>query len=345
MKQHARKYLVVVALGSLVIGYASSLAPEESREPTLPSGFGLADKYPGDIGIEKNKAVIFTEDFESGTIREIGKRWGHISNKHTAVMAVSSNVPPGSTGKRSLQMMGTLGLNKGGDLYTVFKPGLNMAFLRFYTKFAPDHAYEHHFVCLGGYNPPTPWPNPRAGTCPNGDDRVMVFIDPIGQYGRYPPPGVWMLYTYWPEMKISADGHYWGNCLSPANPVPVPRGKWQCVELMIKLNSSPKKSDGELALWIEGRLVLHIAKGVRRGPWSGMGFNLVESGGYPFKGLRLRTSEKLKINHLWLEHYIDEGAQKQNKVKKPNRINRVWFDHVVVAKSYIGPITVNRSID
>jgi hypothetical protein len=47
-------------------------------------------------------------------------------------------------GKRSLQMTGTLRLNKGGDLYTVLKPGLDTAFLRFYTKFASDHAYEHH---------------------------------------------------------------------------------------------------------------------------------------------------------------------------------------------------------
>jgi len=210
--------------------------------------------------------------------------------------------------------------------------------VRFYTKFAADHGYEHHFVALGGYNPPTPWPNPRAGTRPRGDDRIAVFIDPIGHYGRYPPPGVWGLYTYWSEMKISADGRYWGNVLSPARPVPVQRAEWICVELMIKLNSAPDERDGELALWIDGKPAMRFAKGMRRGRWSGMGFQLVESGGEPFEGLRLRTSMNLKINHLWLEHYVDEGAQRQNKVTSPNRVNRVWFDDIVVATEYIGPI-------
>jgi anti-anti-sigma factor len=117
------------------------------------------------------------------------------------------------------EMTGTLGENSGGHLYTRFR-GEDKAFLRFYTKFAADHSYEHHFVELGGYNPATPWPNPRAGTRPAGDERVLVFIDPIGWYGRHAPPGVWGLYTYWPDMKASADGKYWGNVLRPARPAP-----------------------------------------------------------------------------------------------------------------------------
>jgi hypothetical protein len=166
----------------------------------------------------------------------------------------------------------------------------------------------------------------------------MVFIDPIGWYGQHPPPGIWGLYTYWSEMKVSADGRYWGNVLSPAKPVPVPRGRWACVELMVKLNSAPEAADGELALWIDGQLAMRFAQGMRRGPWSGMGFDLVEQGGEPFEGLRLRTDNALKINHLWLEHYVDEGAQRQNKLENPTRINRVWFDDVVVARSYVGPV-------
>ena len=75
---------------------------------------------------------------------------------------------------------------------------------RFYTKFAPDHGCEHHFVALGGYNPPSRWPAPKAGARPHGDERMHVFVDPVGWYGKYPPPGVWNLYAYWPEMKRSA---------------------------------------------------------------------------------------------------------------------------------------------
>ncbi len=299
---------------------------------------GIAGKYKGDAGIAGDKSVIFADNFETGSLADIAARWGSTKNKNDRVQALSNDVPSGSSGRRSLQMTGTLGKDSGGDLYTSFKQGYDKVYLRFYTKFAADHGYEHHFVALGGYNPPTPWANPRAGTRPRGDDRVIVFIDPHGFYGKYPPPGVWGLYTYWNEMKISADGRYWGNVLSPAQAVPVVRDHWTCVELMVKLNSAPDKHDGELKLWIDGKPAMHFAEGMRRGPWSGMGFQLVESGGTPFEGLRLRTSMDLKINNLWLEHYVDEGAQRANKVREPNRVNRVWFDDVVVATQYIGPI-------
>jgi len=332
----ARVILLAAVLALLSPG-SFAFGEEELKE-------GIAAKYVGDTGIEGDASVIFTENFETGDLARIAKRWGEASNKRGEVQALSDDVSARSLGRRSLQMTGTLGLDSGGHLFTAFKRGYDKVYLRFYTKFAADHGYEHHFVCLGGYNPSTPWPSPHAGTRPRGDDRIMVFIDAIGHYGRYPPPGVWGLYTYWPEMKISADHHYWGNVLSPATPAPVPHGRWTCVELMVKLNSAPGKRDGELALWLDGKASMRFAKGMRRGPWSGMGFQLVDTGGVPFEGLRLRTSMDLKINHLWLEHYVDEGAQRQNKVTKPRRVNRVWFDDIVVATEYIGPIRTKEDV-
>jgi len=330
--------LVLASVWSLAAGPSGpGPDPSGSGRGGLPEGCGLSARHPGDAGIARDPAVLFAEDFEESSLEQVDKHWGgETSNKDGKVLSLSSEVPPQSPGKQSLQMTGTLGENSGGHLYTVF-PGVDKAFVRFYVKFAADHGYEHHFVELGGYNPPTPYPNPRAGTRPQGDDRVMVFIDPIGEYGQYPPPGIWMLYTYWPEMKISADNMYWGNCMNPIHPQPVPRGQWQCVELMIKLNT-PGKADGELALWLDGKLVMHVVKGIPRGPWSGMGFDLLAKGGEPFEGLRLRTSAELNINHLWLEHYVDEFAQRQSNLDNPNPVNRVWFDDVVVSTQYIGPI-------
>ncbi|MFV2069393.1 MAG: hypothetical protein ACC645_20715, partial [Pirellulales bacterium] len=104
-----------------------------------PSREGIAAKYQGDVGIANDPSVIFAENFETGGLAELATRWGHASNKNGKVQAFSEDVPPGSAGRRSLQMTGTLGENSGGDLYTVLKPGLDEAYLRFYTKFAPDH--------------------------------------------------------------------------------------------------------------------------------------------------------------------------------------------------------------
>ena len=326
-------------LAAWPVGNSETIA-QESRAALPDGGSGVAAKYSGDVRIERDANVLFAENFEGGSLEDLGKRWNEILNKDGKVLAFSDDLPPGSSGKRSMQMTGTLGENSGGHLYTVLQRGVDRAFLRFYTKFADDHGYEHHFVEFGGYNPASRWPQPKAGTRPTGDDRLLVLIDPIGWYGRYPPPGVWGLYTYWPDMKASADGLFWGNVLSPAKPAPIARGQWICVELMVQLNSAPDKHDGELAFWIDGRLTMHFAKGMLRGPWSGMGFDLVESGGEPFEGLRLRTSMDLQINHLWLEHHVDEGAQRANRVQNPNRTNRIWFDDIVVSTEYVGPIQV-----
>ena len=41
----------------------------------LPQGPGLAAKCPGDVDIEKDDAVIFVEDFESGDLSRWDEVW------------------------------------------------------------------------------------------------------------------------------------------------------------------------------------------------------------------------------------------------------------------------------
>lgn len=139
-------------------------------------------------------------------------------------------------------------------------------------------------------------------------------------------------------MKVSAGGRYWGNAIHPEDLEQIPRGKWQCVEIMLKLNSAPERHDGELALWIDGALRMHVAPGVPRGPWTGMGFALLDEGGEPFEGFRWRIDERLKINFFWLLHYVTENAARQNRAGRVNPVNRVWFDDIVLATEYIGPL-------
>ncbi|HZP83265.1 MAG TPA: hypothetical protein VFB21_16605 [Chthonomonadaceae bacterium] len=329
--------LTLACAGVLVMAQAGERSAMAGARG-LPEGPGLAAKYPGDKGIEKDSAVLFHEDFEAGSLEEIVKHWSETSNKDGKVLALSQDRPPGSSGSHSLQMTATLLDNTGGHLYTQLKRGVDTAFARFYVKFAPDADYLHHFVTLGGYNPPTSYPQGGAGIRPRGDDRMTAGIEPTGSYGRFPPPGAWNFYAYWPEMKGSADGKFWGNGLTPAQPALAPRDRWQCVEIMMKCNSAPDKRDGELALWLDGKLTAHFYKGARRGPWTGMGFTLMEKGGEPFEGFRWRTTNDLKINFFWLLYYVTENAARQNHVARPKDMDTVWFDDIVVATTYIGPI-------
>jgi len=320
----------------VTVACGGALAAEPAT-PKLPEGPGLAAKYPRDAGIAADPRVLFADDFESGDVEALAKRWDSVSNQGGKVVAFSDDVPAASGGKRSLQMTATLGQDTGGHLYSRLRRPVDKGFLRFYVKFAENAEYIHHFMHFGGYNPPTQWPQGGAGDRPKGHERVTVGIEPHGAYGRFPAPGAWTFYAYWAEMKISADGRYWGNGLRPTRAQAIPRNRWQCVEVMMKLNSVPDSHDGELALWLDGKLDGHYVKGVRRGTWSGMGFDLVEQGGEAFEGFRFRTDKALKINFVWLLHYVTDGAARQNRVRNPDPKNRVWFDDVVVAEEYIGP--------
>ena len=104
----------------------------------------------------------------------------------------------------------------------------------------------------------------------------------------------------------SPDGKYWGNGFRPAAQPDIPRGKWICVEFMIRHNT-PGKNDGEQAYWIDGEL---------RGHWAGFNW---------------RTSPTLFANAFTLESYVTDRWTKQAQ-------NIVYFDNVVIAKQYIGPV-------
>ncbi len=272
-------------------------------------GQGIATKYPNDKGIEKDPDIVLAENFEDGDYK---KRWDDVKNpKCLELCEDPKNV---HSGKHSIQITATLGDNTGGHLYKMLSKGLDTCYLRFYAKFEKEHEYVHHFVHLTAYNPGTKWPQGGAGELPDGSKRATTGIEPWGNWGRHKPPGAWNFYTYWCEMKKSKDGKYWGNSFAPEEPVLVERDKWICVEMMMKMNSSPDKEDGEQAFWIDGKCA---------GRWG---------------GFRWRTLEELKINGIWILYYITENAPKQNNVKDPKKVNRIWFDDILVAKSYIGPL-------
>lgn len=321
---------------------ASSLVPSAvAGEAKLPEGPGLAAKYAGDEGIASDPAVLFAADFERDSLAELERAWNNVSNKDGKVIQFADDHPIGSSGRRCLQMTATVPLNEGGHLYKRLPREVDRAFARFYVKFPEDAGHIHHFVHFGGYRPATNWPQGGAGEKPRGDERMTVGIEPTGDNGRRDPPGVWNLYPYWHEMKPSAGNRYWGNSIQPATPAVAPRGEWQCVEIMLQANT-PGQRDGELALWLDGKLVMHVRKGSPRGPWTGMGFRLLDEGGEPFEGFSWRTDDRLKINFFWLLHYVTETNQQCNRVADQTKPVTVRFDNIVVSEEYIGPIAAAK---
>jgi hypothetical protein len=126
-----------------------------------PRTHGIAAGYPGDRGIENDSAVVFVENFEEKTLEDLWKRWETVTDR--SGMSFSSDVPANSAGRQSLVMDRTSG--SGSHLYRRLKNksggwGYEQLFARYYVKFDPDCGEIHHFgTCLGGNNPPTPWPS------------------------------------------------------------------------------------------------------------------------------------------------------------------------------------------
>jgi hypothetical protein len=324
--------LSVLAMGWAVLPWTGLAQTQE-----LPSGFGISADHPKDEGIDRHPAVLFAESFERGGVGQLEERWQSVSNQDGKVVSLHDDSPQAAEGRRCVQLTANVPENEGGHLYKKLPREVDQAFARFYVKFPEDAGYIHHFVHFGGYRPATDWPQGGAGRRPRGDERMTVGIEPTGQRGKRPPPGVWNLYPYWHEMKPSVGNKYWGNSIQPTKPAVVPRDRWQCVELMMKCNT-PGKRDGELALWLDGEVAMHIKQGTPRGEWTGMGFELLEEGGEPFEGFSWRTTDKLKINFFWLLHYVTEVNQGRNKVDEPAKPVTVWFDNIVISEKYVGPI-------
>lgn len=351
-------FLLALAAGFLSPGAQTSAAepPPQVRiqlgspppQPSVPPPVGLAAAYPGDQGLADDPAVLLFESFDDETLDTVLARWDEASNKNGRVLELVDDFPEAATSstrnrpQRSLQLTAHPGEDTGGHLYKRLPgEGVDELYLRFYVKFPAPANYIHHFVHVGGYHPSTAYPQGGAGDRPAGNERVTVGIEPFGRSGTIPAPGEWNLYAYWHQMKQSADGRFWGNGLSPALPKRVPVDRWQCVELRFKLNQ-PGNPDGALALWLDGKPAADFQLGAERGPWTGLGFQLRDrslgESGQPFEGFDFRTSENLKLNFVWLLHYVTPENQKRNKVDDPRRPSIVCFDQVVAATRYIGPI-------
>jgi predicted amidohydrolase len=287
----------------------AQLQPESATKSV--SGEGLAAKYPGDAGIEKDPAVLFADNFESGDMKKWDQKRGGV---------IMEEAKPHS-GRWCVQMAMERGKNHGGDAVKWFMPGADRVFARFYVKFSPDYQYAHHFVTLLANQRSNKWSAfGKAGLKPNGT-YYSTGMEPWFAWGRNPSPGEVNLYTYYLDMEPDRKmNKYWGNSFFPPGPgrgqaasaarVVPPLDRWQCWEFMIQANTD--KMDGKQAMWVNGKLVGE------------------------FTGIRWREDMDLKVNCFWLQHYGYDESDPTKQYWKQSQ--SVWFDDVVVARQYIGPI-------
>jgi len=320
------------------LGLSCAPAAQPSRLDTggqPPAGGDLASKYPGDRGIELDPAVVWAEGFEERSVAAVTARYDDWKNP--AGMTLVADCPQGSSGASSMRMTAGAGAS-ATDLYKLL-PDRDELFVRWYARYQPGGPWHHTGVWVGGYNPPSRWPDPRAGLRPSGDDRLSVSVEPVFDLGGAAPR--LDFYDYWATMhswmaQPSGSTAYYGNTLVHQSAFTVDEGSWVCLEVHVQLNPDPASSRGAvLEVWKNDRLVQRFDDAGPLGYWirdkfCPSGADGAECTSYPGTAdsvldLRLRSSPSLHLNAFWPQNYITAGQD-----------GSVQFDDMVVATQRVG---------
>jgi hypothetical protein len=304
-----RAVLLSLAVAVALIGVPSA-AP-------LPAGnTGIASRYPLDSGIASDPAVIFADDFEShGSAANLTSRWTQAY--HAANLRIATESGNVFAGGKSVELTVPRTSNEvSNTLLKSVSPERDTLFLRYYAKF--DGAFDvsgsshngstiqAHYCC----------PGVRA----DGFNKFLVSYEAWRDSTSTANPGRLNAYIYHPDQRdIWGDHFFPTGIVLPFSSVPfnfgpefVARpditpalGSWYSYELMVKANT-PGQRDGRVAFWLNGELIAD------------------------FTNLRLRETTALKIDRFTVDLHVFS-----NNVA----VARKWYDNVVAATSYIGPMT------
>jgi hypothetical protein len=284
-------------------------------------GGGIASKYPGDVGIQNDPDVIFADGFESySQASDLSAKWDNFFQaSQTRIVTDPANVWAGQKALEFTLPQQTTELSNG--VQKILKTELDVLYLRFYSKF--DKSFDvtgsshnggginaHYF---NGFNA-TP------GVPANGTNKFLIEYECWRGQVSDRSPGQLNVYAYHPEQRSNYGDHFFPSGLVLPNtsipnnfgPTFVPRpdvtpdlDRWYEYEVMLKANTAGNR-DGRVTLWLDGKVI----------------------GDFP--NLRFRDVDTLKIDRFNLS--LHAGSN-------PTGATHKWYDNVVAAKSYIGPMS------
>ena len=281
-------------------------------------GQGIASRYYNDIGIQNDPQVVLFDGFErysypSQMLIRNGGLWDGING--TTGWNIDTSVK--FSGNKSAQVQ-----------FPIIDQEWSRS-LRKHVTPAPKLFAGHTcdmtltivceegtvvFRCRGCSAAPH-----ADGTPPDGSGWfVFLAQNYVHSTPPEPQPGYGEIYAYWPHQRDLCGDHWQPTGVGfpwHTNPedypdfVPrpvfnVPLGQWFCYELMVKVNDIGMRN-GEVKVWKNGVLVED----------------------YP--DLFIRSVPNLLIDDLIFTMHAHRNA---------NPSARLWWDNVVIASDYIGPI-------
>lgn len=286
----------------------------------MASGEGIASKYPGDKGIESEPDVIFADDFESHTQpSDLEKKWDAVYQMQEIRIATEpENIYAGQKALEFTVPQQNNELSNAVD--KVLSQELDVLYLRYYSKFQPPYdvvgsshngsMISAHYFINGQATPGIP---------ADGTNKFLVNLENWRGEAATPSPGHLNLYVYHPEQRSQWGDHFFPTgVVLPNSSMPGDFGadfesrpdilteldRWYCYEYMLRANTVGQR-DGRVTVWVDGKVAAD------------------------FGNLRFRDIESLKIDRFGLQFHIGSN---------PNGETKKWYDNVVAAKSYIGPM-------
>jgi hypothetical protein len=248
---------------------------------------------------EASKVIVFADGFETGDL----SRWDEL--RYQDQIRVTDDPAGVHSGRYALEVPFAEGKN-GGEAIKWFLPGREEVYVRWYIKFEAgfDMGNGMHQMILMGNRPDNRWSGfGTAGTKPDGTNFWVANVDPVTFWEKYPNPGAFCFYSYWPDMKLDTKtGKYWGNYFWQEEPASlITAGRWHELIVHLKMNASGK-SDGLEELTIDGERKIRV------------------------EGLRWRTDPTLTINTLWVCSWT-----------KAAKAQKMWIDDITISTEPLTP--------
>jgi hypothetical protein len=246
---------------------------------------------------------------------QLSTNWNnYYQGGNTRIATAAENVFSGSRSLEFTQPQG--GSEVANAVVKNLGSSQDILFVRVYCKYEAGFAVTgqgHNGIRISSPNYPGP------GNVPNGSDFFLFSLENSAYYNEA-QPGFTHVYSYHPEQRSQWGDHWYpdgkvlpfdatpGNFGASFRPRPnfIPEtGRWYSFELMVKTNT-PGQRDGRVAAWVDGALIAD------------------------FQNVRVRDTSSLKISQIQLELHAQSNTV---------RSDRKWYDNLVVAKSYIGPMS------
>lgn len=276
---------------------------------------GIAANFTNDEGLNTHESVLFATGFEKDSWVSEWSAVTHTPKYVTQITDADAEKFKPLSGKAVRVRLGT-GDNYGGSLNYNFEKK---------TGTEPEEIYWRYYLRLsdnwdptitGGKLPGISGTYGRAGWGGRPSDgtngwsargsfhTAMHDNPPFGE--RRNTLG---FYCYHADMDGSY-GDVW-NWTKGYNGY-LANNRWYCIEQYCKMNT-PGENDGILRAWVDGRLAFEKTD------------------------IKMRTVDSLKIYEIWMNVY--HGG----KAAAPNDMD-LYFDNVVIAREYIGPMSSDISI-